>query len=525
MECESLKFVYQPSKEVDQEFRPLVNSFMEGKEVLFERVESIESLEISAQMSLKEDERPILFLRTKEDYFDIALTANNVLFNGIISDENLIVHLEKESGEEYLLNRIYRVNIEYDESKKSTYANVVHRAIYRLLSTFLGKKLPWGIMTGVRPTKQMLEMNLSGRDNESIKKFYQKEYLCEEKTIDLGIKVIENEKKLLSKIDENNSFSLYVGIPFCPSICAYCSFSSYSIKQYQKYVDAYIKAVVKEIEAAQNIYKDKKLVSVYFGGGTPTSIEASQLDEIIKAVKSNFDFSQVLEFCVEAGRPDSITEEKLEMLIKNKVDRISVNPQSMNQETLDLIGRRHSVEDVFNAFKIARQAGFKNINMDLIIGLYGETPKMLEKTLKAVEELEPESFTMHTLAIKRAARFNTEKESFVGMKAEDVALMERMCLEFAQGHDYKPYYLYRQKNMASGLENIGFAKEGFECLYNVLIMEERHPILALGAGASSKLIFKDENRIERIENVKSVKDYVERIDEMIERKLSVDKWG
>jgi oxygen-independent coproporphyrinogen-3 oxidase len=235
-------------------------------------------------------------------------------------------------------------------------------------------------------------------------------------------------------------------------------------------------------------------------------------------VKKHFDFTYVKEFCVEAGRPDSITREKLEVLKKWGVDRISINPQSMQQKTLDLIGRRHSVEEIIEAFHLARETGHQNINMDIIIGLPGENPADVADTLTQIKALNPDSLTVHTLALKRAARLNIEKKNYADLKASEVSDMLEKTIHFAEENNYLPYYLYRQKNMADNLENIGYSRYGQEGLYNILIMEEQQTILALGAGGMSKFVFHEENRIERVDNVKSVLDYISRIEEMIARK-------
>ena len=264
------------------------------------------------------------------------------------------------------------------------------------------------------------------------------------------------------------------------------------------------------------MYKGKKLQTIYMGGGTPTSLEGYQLTEILDTVKKNFDLSNLLELTVEAGRPDSITKEKLIALRDMGVNRISINPQTMQQKTLDLIGRKHTIEDICNSFKLAREVGFTNINMDFIIGLNGETLSDIKDSFTKVKEFVPESLTIHSLALKRAARLNTENKREI-MDNDLMLSMIDVATETCNELGLKPYYLYRQKNMAGNLENIGFSKPGKECLYNILIMEEKQTIIACGAGTSSKIVFND-GRIERIENVKDPKLYIERLDEMIERK-------
>lgn len=404
------------------------------------------------------------------------------------------------------------------DEPKAAYKNSVKRLLYGMLCDISGKTLPWGILTGIRPTKLVYEMLENGADEVSIYEKMRQEYLCSDGKIAMSIEIAAREQKLLDGIDYPGGYSLYIGIPFCPTTCLYCSFTSYPLSRYKEMVEDYLSALKKEIEYAAGCFPSRKLTCVYFGGGTPTSLTAGQLDDLLGFVKERFDFSHVREFCVEAGRPDSITEDKLMVLKKRGVDRISINPQSMQQKTLDIIGRRHTVEDVITAFKMAREAGHDNINMDIILGLPGENLSDLVDTLEQIRQLNPESLTVHTLAIKRAARLNIERESFKNLKARDVSKMLDYSIKFARENNYFPYYLYRQKNMADNLENIGYARCGREGLYNILIMEEKQTILALGAGAMSKFVFHDENRIERVENVKSITDYIGRIDEMIKKK-------
>ncbi len=282
----------------------------------------------------------------------------------------------------------------------------------------------------------------------------------------------------------------------------------------------YLDALFKEIRyvGGEGKIPGKKLQTVYVGGGTPTTLSASQLDRLFTCMEENFDLSNVEEITVEAGRPDSITKEKLSVIRAHGIQRISINPQTMNQKTLDLIGRRHTVEQVEEAFFMAREMGFDHINMDIILGLANETPRDVAETLARIEKLSPDNLTVHTLAVKRAARLNTNREEYEGLKASGVQEMLRFSREFARENNYHPYYLYRQKNMAENLENVGYTRPGKEGLYNILIMEERQTILALGAGATTKYIMPAGNRMVRVENVKSLKDYIERIDEMIARK-------
>ena len=397
--------------------------------------------------------------------------------------------------------------------------NDLKRNIYTNLLKLGNKELPWGTLTGIRPTKIVMEMLENDMSLEDIKKHLKEVYLVSDKRIKLCTDTAKNEFNILKKIDYKNGYSLYIGIPFCPTRCLYCSFTSYSIAQWKKDTDTYVEALCKELLAVSKMYKGKKLQTIYMGGGTPTSLEGYQLSKILNVVKKNFDLSNLLELTVEAGRPDSITREKLEALKEVGVDRISINPQTMQQKTLDLIGRHHTIEDIFESYKLAREVGFENINMDFIIGLNGETLEDVIDSFTKVKSFAPESITIHSLALKRAARLNTENKREI-MDNDLILSMINTATDTCADLGLEPYYLYRQKNMAGNLENIGFSKPGKECLYNILIMEEKQTIIACGAGTSSKIVFGD-GRIERIENVKDPKLYIERLDEMIMRKESM----
>lgn len=401
----------------------------------------------------------------------------------------------------------------HDRFKKMLYLKLCERT---------GKTLPWGYLTGVRPSKIAYSMLENGIDESVISKRFTKEYLAKEAKAALAIRVAKTEKAILEEMDYKRGYSLYIGIPFCPTTCLYCSFTSYSLAAYASKVDLYLDALIKEMSYVAEAMAGQRLDTVYFGGGTPTTLSPAQLDRLLTELEQRFDMSSVRELTVEAGRPDSITMEKLQVLKKHNVDRISINPQSMNDSTLEVIGRKHTVAQVVEAFKMARAAGFDNINMDIILGLPGENADMVENTLKQISELKPESLTVHSLAIKRAAALNIWREKYSDMQIENSDDTVQTAADYAAAIGLEPYYMYRQKNMAGNLENVGYAKPGTECIYNILIMEEKQTIIAIGAGASSKIVFNDENedkdRIERIENVKDVKNYIERIDEMIERK-------
>ena len=367
-----------------------------------------------------------------------------------------------------------------DFSNRFETKNEIKQTLYRLLSAQTGRELPWGTLTGIRPTKIALTKLYDGWTDEQIETYMRETYFTSKEKIDLSIDVAERERRLLSTIDYENGYSLYVGIPFCPTTCLYCSFTSFPIVKWEKRMDLYKEALFKEMEYVAEQMKDRPLSTIYFGGGTPTSLNPQDLDEILTKVEKLFPVEQAVEFTVESGRPDSITREKLQVLRNHGISRISINPQTMKQATLDLIGRRHTVEDV--------------------------------------KALRPDSVTVHSLAIKRAARLNIYKERYGNLKIVNTQEMIDLTAQYAEEMGLKPYYLYRQKNMAGNFENVGYAVPGKECLYNILIMEEKQTIAACGAGTTTKVYFPAENRIERAENVKEVEQYIDRIDEMIGRK-------
>lgn len=396
--------------------------------------------------------------------------------------------------------------------------------LYTKLSAQLNKTLPWGYLTGVRPSKIAYTLLEKGADREQILGEFTKKHLVSEKKAQLALQVAQTEKSILEKMDYKNGYSLYIGIPFCPTTCLYCSFTSYSLAACQSKVQPYLEALLKEMKYVSEAMRGRRLDTVYFGGGTPTTLSAGQLDMLLTELERQFDLSACRELTVEAGRPDSITYEKLCVLKAHHVDRISINPQTMNQQTLDLIGRRHTVEQIEEAFALAGKAGLDNINMDMILGLPGENKEMVQHTLEKIKALAPESLTVHSLAIKRAAALNIWREKYLDLQMDNSDEIVSMAADYAHQMGHQPYYMYRQKNMAGNFENVGYSKPGLECIYNILIMEEKQTIIAMGAGASTKIVFQNETeggqagRIERIENVKDVTNYIQRIDEMIERK-------
>lgn len=405
------------------------------------------------------------------------------------------------------------------------------RFLYNVLNQTTGKHLPWGNLTGIRPTKIAYGMLEQGRSDQFILEYYRQNHYVSTEKAELSLEIAKRERKLLSRIHYRGGYSLYIGIPFCPTTCLYCSFTSFPIAGYRNLVESYMDCLIMEMELTAEVMKGRILDSVYIGGGTPTTLEPAQLDRLLTKLKSLFDFSTVQEFTVEAGRADSITEEKLKVLHAHGISRISVNPQTMKQETLDIIGRKASVSQVEKAYDLARKVGFDNINMDLILGLPGELEADVQNTIDRIVELAPDSLTVHSLAIKRASKLNQWiQENGVSMLHNTDETMT-IAAEGAKRLGLVPYYLYRQKNMSGNFENVGYAREGKLGLYNILIMEEVQTIVALGAGSITKKVSRhaaedgSENiLIERCENAKEVALYIEKIDEMIarKRKLLID---
>lgn len=405
--------------------------------------------------------------------------------------------------------------------------NELKRSIYKDLSAKTGKLLPWGDLTGIRPTRIAMNLIDEGMSDKEICDYMRDTYLVSEEKINLAIDIARREKRILSEIDYENGYSLYIGIPFCPTTCLYCSFTSYPIGAFKGMVDDYITCLEKEIDYVAEAFAGKTLDTVYIGGGTPTTLLPDQIRRLIDYLRDKLDMSHVKEFTVESGRPDSITRDKLIAMKEMGVTRISVNPQTMSDETLKLIGRQHTVSQLIDSFKMAREEGFDNINMDIILGLPGETEKDVQHTIDEIVKLAPDDLTVHSLAIKRGSRlFETirEKELKGELKVSlqysmsNTGEMMDIARKGAKALGLEPYYLYRQKNISGNFENTGYAKEGKAGIYNILINEEVQSIVALGAGTVTKRVFGEGGRIERCDNVKDVKLYMDNIEDMIRRK-------
>ena len=393
--------------------------------------------------------------------------------------------------------------------------------LYKLLCDFTGLTQPWGILTGVRPVKLLRRLAEESNEEQAVKKFEKDFFVSNEKTA-LSRETEHNERKIL-ELSKPESFSLYVGIPFCPSRCSYCSFVMASIERAEKLIEPYTKLLCEEIKRTAEIANKLglRLETVYFGGGTPTTLSAEQLDTVLKTVNNSFDMSTCREFTVEAGRPDTIDIAKLFALKENKVDRISINPQTTNDEVLKTIGRKHTAQQFFDAFELARKCGFDNINTDLIAGLPTDTPESFKNSLDSIVRLNAECITVHTLCMKRASRLTTEGVTLDLQQARDAREMLAYTQNVLGQNEYIPYYMYRQSRMVGNLENVGWSKKGFESLYNVYVMDETHTILACGSGGVTKLKRNNPDYLERIFNFKYPYEYIDRFDELIQRKSGI----
>lgn len=403
--------------------------------------------------------------------------------------------------------------LEFNETEKNT----LKQAIYRKLATLTGHTPEWGIHTGVRPVKLVGELYSKLGSMDLVINKLKDFYLFNDEKISLICETYHLQQKILGT-PNSKEVGLYIGIPFCPTRCLYCSFTSNQSEPAK--IQEYLEALQKEIR-----HTGKRMAeigirpeSIYIGGGTPTTLTADQLDRLLNEIHNAYDLSKIKEFTVEAGRPDTITIEKLKVLKKNGIERTSINPQTMKNKTLELIGRSHSREDIFNAFDMARSVGIPIINADIIAGLPKETLEDFENTIDTMIDLDAENITVHTLAVKRASRLIDVDSDFHYKQALIVKDMLALSKDKLYKNDYKPYYLYRQKHMAGSLENVGYAKTGCEGIYNIRIMEEHQTIVALGAGGISKAYYPEENRLERVPNVSNFEIYISRLNEMLQRK-------
>lgn len=496
----------------------LVQAFFPGEEIRIV-TNPIEDREYRLGINLRFDED---LGKVEASFFDIGRDV-------ILKGEAVYSQSEGKQGE-----RKDSADLSTNGSSASltTEKNAVKQMLYRMLSELIGRKLPWGALTGIRPTKIAMNLLEKGERDDRVLDYLTSVFFVSRKKASLALEIAHREQEMLRGIQAQDGYSLYIGIPFCPTTCLYCSFPSYPIARYAGLVENYLSCLYQEMDEVAQIMRGKQLNTIYVGGGTPTTLSPAQSADMLAHLRKTFDFTHLREFTVESGRPDSMTMEKLRTLREFGVDRISVNPQSMREETLHRIGRAHTVRQTVDAFYLAREAGFDQINMDLILGLPGETEEDVAYTLREIEKLSPDDLTVHSLAVKRGSKLHeilleerrTGRKTDLGEETKEEGEISERMMQIAEtgarGMGLSPYYLYRQKNMAGNLENIGFAREGKEGLYNILIMEEVQSIVALGAGSVSKRVFSGgrEGRIERCDNVKEVTQYISRIEEMIDRK-------
>lgn len=431
---------------------------------------------------------------------------------------------ENEISVEIMLNGVSESLSSVIDTSGEAYDDVAEhelcRLIYRILTKRTGIQPPWGLMTGIRPLKKFTALMRSGLSREQIFEALSKKYEITPEKLNIGYITAANQLPILDIID-SGAVSLYVSIPFCPTRCSYCSFVSHSMDSAVKLMPDYVKMLCREIEITGRIVKETntKIDTIYFGGGTPTSLSAKELQTIMECVAQNFDIAGIREYSVEAGRPDTINVEKLKVIKELGAKRISVNPQTLNDDVLRAIGRNHSGADALNAFELARKVGFDNINTDLIAGLPTETPDSFRNTLDRITELSPESITVHTLTLKRAANlFQNAVENTDNPASE----MVRYSIGKLLSENYLPYYMYRQKNTIDNLENIGYARKGFESYYNIFIMDETQTILGVGCAASTKLVYPD-GRISRIHNYKFPYEYIRHFDTLMKKKEEINE--
>lgn len=406
--------------------------------------------------------------------------------------------------------------------RKKTKRAISH-TLLSVLQDYTGIEQPWGILTGVRPTKLMHRKLQQGESIERIDQELQDEYQVRAEKIRLMEQIVNRQLVAVPDLYQlKREVSIYIGIPFCPTKCAYCTFPAYAINGRQGSVDSFLGGLHYEMKQIGAWLKKHQvpITTVYFGGGTPTSITAEEMDMLYEEMYESFPgMEKVREVTVEAGRPDTITPDKLDVLKKWGIDRISINPQSYIQETLKAIGRHHTVEETIDKFKLAREMGMNNINMDLIIGLPGEGLEEFQHTLRETEKLQPESLTVHTLSFKRASEMTQNKEKYKVADREEITEMMKAATDWTGQNGYVPYYLYRQKNILGNLENIGYALPGKESIYNIMIMEEAQSIIGLGCGASSKWVHPETGKISRFANPKEPKAYNEGYEKYTQAKI------
>ncbi|MFB5165208.1 coproporphyrinogen III oxidase [Parageobacillus toebii] len=470
-----------------------------------------------------------LFFEEYELVFESVHDADIAVALSINGDKRVHVHgilTEKLTGNKYEADHEKDVSgylEEKDRFKQIKYT--VFHVYLTLLQQYTGLIQQWGVLTGIRPVKLLHQKLRSGLSKEEAHRQLRDDYLVTEEKIELMQEIVDRQLTVVPDLyDLAHEVSIYIGIPFCPTKCAYCTFPAYAIGGRQGSVDAFLAGLHYEMREVGRFLKERgiNITTIYYGGGTPTSITAEEMDRLYAEMYQSFpNVERVREITVEAGRPDTITPEKLNVLKKWNIDRISINPQSYIQETLKAIGRHHTVDETIEKFHLAREMGMNNINMDLIIGLPGEGTKEFSYTLAQTEKLMPESLTVHTLSFKRASEMTKNKAKYKVADRDEISEMMKAAQEWTKRHGYVPYYLYRQKNILGNLENVGYALPGKESIYNIMIMEEQQSIIGLGCGASSKFVDPKTRKITRFANPKEPKVYNENFVHYTNKKLKM----
>lgn len=455
-----------------------------------------------------------LFFKKDEDVF----ITTNVTYTDDEADAYTAIAFD---GRVYFGNVRLKCLWDDDELRRKVKICACTRSLCEAALQIRRVSLPWGVMSGIRPAKVVRQLYEKGFDTDEVMHVLEHIYAPVRKKAELAVEVAKNEELLLKSIGKN-SVSLYIGIPFCPTRCLYCSFVSTDIRVSGKYMDEFVSKLLLEIEKTAEVMNRLGVYAenIYIGGGTPTTLSPNQLEMILSTLKRCMDLSRLKEFTLEAGRPDTITREKLICAKKGGINRISINPQSMNTSTLEKVGRTHTPDMVKNAYKLAKEIGFDTINMDLIAGLPDESFEMFKKSIDEVCALNPENITVHSMCIKRAANLDYSLENLT--HAEEMNKMLDYTQSLLKSRDYAPYYMYRQKNISGNLENVGYSKPGHMSEYNINIMEEVQTIIAMGGGGSTKLVRDD--RIERIFNFKDPAEYIRRFDEILEKKDEIVKF-
>ncbi|NLO83738.1 MAG: coproporphyrinogen dehydrogenase HemZ [Clostridiales bacterium] len=496
-------FIHLPNGKFEHEIWELTRIFFPGREV---RVLAPTAGEIDVW---------------KFSSADCLLTARY----SYINDSEIEVRTKLEAGSDRLLKaNVHRFCMEQDIKssplrEKRELKKFVCQCIYDMLAEHTGRSPHWGILTGVRPLKVVHNLMDDCFDYREVLDILDSEYRVKEDKAELLIETARNQRHIIMG-NRADIVSLYIHIPFCPTRCLYCSFPSAVVDTKSNVVDKYLDCLSLELEQVVGFLTQRgaEIQTLYIGGGTPTVLNFSQLERLMGAVELVLNGRKVREYTVECGRPDSLDLDKLSILKAFGVNRISINPQTMNQETLEEIGRRHTVQQVVSAFNMARYIGFDCINADVIVGLPKENTRHMERTMASLADLDPDNITVHTLAVKRASRLKKTLEKYPLTNDDIAEVMLQVCHRWIKKMDMVPYYLYRQKYMVGNLENVGYAKRGKECIYNVQMMGEKQTIWGVGAGAVSKVYYPAEDRIERVPNLKDVNEYINRIEETIHRK-------